>query len=80
MPERIFEFLVSIFKIHEDPDIVPEDKFQYLAQCIIPNSRAARLINSFPMTADNYPKAIEQLKERFGTRQFASTKYLFVIF
>ncbi|GFS51714.1 DUF1758 domain-containing protein [Trichonephila clavipes] len=59
-------FWSQFSKIHEDPDIVPEDKFQYLAQCIIPNSRAAHLINSFPMTADNYPKAIEQLKERFG--------------
>ncbi|GFW57220.1 DUF5641 domain-containing protein [Trichonephila clavipes] len=59
-------FWSQFSKIHEDPDIVPEDKFQYLAQCIIPNSRAAHLINSFPMTADNYPKAIKQLKERFG--------------
>ncbi|GFV11236.1 DUF1758 domain-containing protein [Trichonephila clavipes] len=59
-------FWSQFSKIHEDTDIVPEDKFQYLARCIIPNSRAAHLINSFPMTADNYPKAIEQLKERFG--------------
>ncbi|GFX04970.1 uncharacterized protein TNCV_2249531 [Trichonephila clavipes] len=59
-------FWSQFSKIHEDPDIVPEDKFQYLAQCILPNSRDAHLIYSFPMTADNYPKAIEQLKERFG--------------
>ncbi|GFV20494.1 DUF1758 domain-containing protein [Trichonephila clavipes] len=59
-------FWSQFSKIHEEPDIVPEDEFQYLAQCIIPNSRAAHLIHSFPMTADNYPKAIEQLKERFG--------------
>ncbi|GFT72511.1 integrase catalytic domain-containing protein [Trichonephila clavipes] len=64
--QRILSFWSQFSKIHEDPDIVPEDKFQYLAQCIIPNSRAAHLINSFPMTDDNYPKAIEQLKERFG--------------
>ncbi|GFT05028.1 DUF1758 domain-containing protein [Trichonephila clavipes] len=59
-------FWSQFSKIHEDPDIVPEDEFQYLAQCIIPNSRAAHLINNFPMTDDNCPKAIEQLKERFG--------------
>ncbi|GFT27657.1 DUF1758 domain-containing protein [Trichonephila clavipes] len=44
-------FWSQFSKVHEDPDIVPEDKFQYLAQCIIPNSRATR---------------IPQLKEHFG--------------
>ncbi|GFY40199.1 integrase catalytic domain-containing protein [Trichonephila inaurata madagascariensis] len=31
-----------------------------------PDSKAARLISSFPITAKNYPKAVEQLKLRFG--------------
>ncbi|GBM03092.1 hypothetical protein AVEN_14589-1 [Araneus ventricosus] len=42
-----------------------EDKFQYLIQAITPGTRAASLIESFPPTAQNYPKAIEFLKERF---------------
>ncbi|GFX48854.1 hypothetical protein TNCV_902361 [Trichonephila clavipes] len=29
-------------------------------------SKAERLVLSFPATAENYPKAIDQLKERFG--------------
>lgn len=29
-------------------------------------SKAERLVQSFPATAANYPKVIEQLKERFG--------------
>ncbi|GFY42016.1 integrase catalytic domain-containing protein [Trichonephila inaurata madagascariensis] len=31
-----------------------------------PDSKAARLISSFTITAENYPKAVEQLKLRFG--------------
>ncbi|GFW04324.1 uncharacterized protein TNCV_876971 [Trichonephila clavipes] len=31
-----------------------------------PGSKAERLVLSFPATAANYPKAIDQLKERFG--------------
>ncbi|XP_042911003.1 uncharacterized protein [Parasteatoda tepidariorum] len=33
---------------------------------MVPESRAARLVSSFPITADNYPRAIKQLKLRFG--------------
>ncbi|GFW81117.1 putative RNA-directed DNA polymerase from transposon X-element [Trichonephila clavipes] len=32
----------------------------------IPDSKAARLVSSFPPTKNNYLKAITQLKERFG--------------
>ncbi|GFV68694.1 uncharacterized protein TNCV_821571 [Trichonephila clavipes] len=39
---------------------------QYLLQSVEPHSKAERLILSFPATAANYSKAIEQLKERFG--------------
>ncbi|GBM52642.1 hypothetical protein AVEN_43855-1 [Araneus ventricosus] len=53
-------------KIHEDSSIPNEDKFQYLLQAVVPNSKAARVVESFPTTADNYQKAISQLQERFG--------------
>ncbi|GFT56979.1 uncharacterized protein TNCV_189771 [Trichonephila clavipes] len=53
-------------KIHEDRGIAAEDKMQYLLQSMEPGSKAERLILSFPATAANYPKAIDQLKERFG--------------
>ncbi|GFU63546.1 DUF5641 domain-containing protein [Trichonephila clavipes] len=39
---------------------------QYLLQSVEPHSKAERLVLSFPATAANYSKAIEQLKERFG--------------
>ncbi|GBN60687.1 hypothetical protein AVEN_5640-1 [Araneus ventricosus] len=51
-------------KIHEDASIPNEDKFQYLLQGVVPKSKAAGVVESFPATADNYPKAISQLWER----------------
>ncbi|GFX48669.1 DUF1758 domain-containing protein [Trichonephila clavipes] len=51
---------------HNDKGIAEEDKMQYLLQSVEPKSKAERLVLSFPATAENYPKAIDQLKERFG--------------
>ncbi|GFW64648.1 uncharacterized protein TNCV_700541 [Trichonephila clavipes] len=53
-------------KIHNDKSIAEEDKMQYLLQSVEPKSKTERLVLSFPATAENYPKAIDQLKERFG--------------
>ncbi|GFV88109.1 uncharacterized protein TNCV_3242581 [Trichonephila clavipes] len=53
-------------KIHNDKGIAEEDKMQYLLQSVKPKSKPERLVLSFPATAENYPKAIDQLKERFG--------------
>ncbi|GFX73251.1 uncharacterized protein TNCV_3537741 [Trichonephila clavipes] len=39
---------------------------QYLLQSVEPHSKAERLVLSFPATAANYSKAVEQLKERLG--------------
>ncbi|GFS63227.1 DUF1758 domain-containing protein [Trichonephila clavipes] len=50
-------------KIHNDKSITEEDKMQYLLQSVEPKSKAERLVLSFPATAENYPKAIDQLKE-----------------
>ncbi|GFW61209.1 DUF1758 domain-containing protein [Trichonephila clavipes] len=53
-------------KIHDAKSIAEQDKRQYLLQSVEPKSKAERLVLSFPATAENYPKAIDQLKERFG--------------
>ncbi|GBM61705.1 hypothetical protein AVEN_57133-1 [Araneus ventricosus] len=53
-------------KLRADPDIPNEDKMQYLIQVVEGGSKAERLVQSFPATASNYPKAIQQLQERFG--------------
>ncbi|GFY03551.1 uncharacterized protein TNCV_3211881 [Trichonephila clavipes] len=39
---------------------------QYLLQSVEPKSKAERLLLSFSATAENYAKAIDQLKDRYG--------------
>ncbi|KAF8791013.1 hypothetical protein HNY73_005950 [Argiope bruennichi] len=65
-PKEFLSFWSQFQKIHDDQDIPDEDKMQYLVASVEPKSKAERLILSFPATAANYPKAVTQLKERFG--------------
>ncbi|GFY10354.1 putative RNA-directed DNA polymerase from transposon X-element [Trichonephila clavipes] len=65
-PKDYLAFWSQFKKIPMDATIAEEDKFQYLLQCLVPDSKAARLVSSFPPTKNNYLKAITQLKERFG--------------
>ncbi|XP_055947035.1 uncharacterized protein LOC129980679 [Argiope bruennichi] len=65
-PKEFLSFWSQFQKIHDDQDIPDEDKMQYLVASVEPKSKAERLILSFPATAANYPKAVAQLKERFG--------------
>ena len=64
--KEYLSFWSQFQKIHEDRSIPAEDKMQYLIQAMEPQSKAERLVLSFPATAANYPKAIEQLRDRFG--------------
>ncbi|GFV26639.1 DUF1758 domain-containing protein [Trichonephila clavipes] len=65
-PKEFLAFWSQFKKIHDDSSIAEEDKMQYLLQSVEPHFKAERLVLSFPATAANYSKAIEQLKERFG--------------
>ncbi|XP_076247890.1 uncharacterized protein LOC143187553 [Calliopsis andreniformis] len=67
----------SLFKkIHEDSDIAKEDKFQYLVQAMVPDSRAAELVKSYPPTGENYDKVIAGLKNRFGREDLQIEVYV----
>lgn len=67
----------SLFKnIHEDSSITKEDKFQYLVQAMVKESRASELVNSFPPTAANYDKVITSLKSRFGREDLLVEVYV----
>ena len=59
-------FWFQFKKINDDVSISNEDKFQYLLQATVPNSRANEIVKSFPPTGENYAKAITSLKKRFG--------------
>ncbi|GFT71731.1 DUF1758 domain-containing protein [Trichonephila clavipes] len=63
-------------KIHEDESLPNDDKFQYLLQAVVSNSKAARVVESFLATAENYPKAIAQLQERFGRKDLLVQIYV----
>ncbi|GFT31560.1 uncharacterized protein TNCV_609451 [Trichonephila clavipes] len=65
-PKEFLSFWSQFQKIHDDWSIPDEDKMQYLVASVEPKSKAERPILSFPATAANYPKAVDQLKERFG--------------
>ncbi|GBM45481.1 hypothetical protein AVEN_210216-1 [Araneus ventricosus] len=52
--------------IDKDDDIAPESKFQYLVQVTVVGSRAKEEVESFPPTVENYTKAVDSLKARFG--------------
>lgn len=52
-----------------------EDKFQYLIQCIIFGSRAREIVDSYASTVDNYSKAIDSLKTRFGREELLVEYY-----
>ncbi|XP_055928132.1 uncharacterized protein LOC129959339 [Argiope bruennichi] len=59
-------FWSQLKKIDEDASISNENNFQHLLQAVVPKTKAARVVESFPATVENYSEAIAQLKERFG--------------
>ncbi|GIY64468.1 DUF1758 domain-containing protein [Caerostris extrusa] len=59
LPEIELKNFSGEAKIHSDASLPAEDKFQYLVQSLVPGSKAARVVESLPMTAANYPKAME---------------------
>ncbi|UYV62513.1 hypothetical protein LAZ67_2000915 [Cordylochernes scorpioides] len=63
-------------KIHVDPTLEDSDKFQYIVQSMSPGTRASKLVDSYPLTAENYPKVIETLTERFGRPELLQQVYV----
>ena len=63
-------------KIHNDNALHDSDKFQYLVQSMIPGTRAYKLVNSYPQTAENYELVIKALKDRFGDKVLLTEVYV----
>lgn len=63
-------------KIDEDEDLDASDKFQYLSQSMERGNRAKDLVESCPMTAENYPKVRKALKDRFGREEMLVEFYV----
>lgn len=69
-------FWSTFKKIHNDARLTREDKFHYLLQSTIEGSRAFEVVNSFPPVAENYEKAIQSLKTRFGKKDLLVEFYV----
>ncbi|UYV78613.1 hypothetical protein LAZ67_16002164 [Cordylochernes scorpioides] len=65
-PSEWITFWSQFSTIDRDPQMPPETKYQYLFQATAENSEAREAVESFPPSADNYPKVIEYIKSRFG--------------
>lgn len=69
-------FWSTFRKIYDDSTLTKEDKFHYLLQSTVKDSRAFEVVNSFPPTANNYEKAIQSLKSRFDKKDLLIEFYL----
>jgi hypothetical protein len=67
-------FWSQFSRIHEAME--DEDKFQYLIQATASGTRARELVYSFPPTSENYAKAIDSLKSRFGREELLIEFYV----
>ncbi|UYV83350.1 hypothetical protein LAZ67_23000733 [Cordylochernes scorpioides] len=63
-------------KINDDETLGDVDKFHYLLQAVVEGSRAHRLVCSYPITEDNYPKVVQALKDRFGDKNLLIEHYI----
>jgi hypothetical protein len=52
------------------------DKFQYLLQATTPKTRAWEVVESLPPIGNNYTKAMECLKARFGREELLVEFYV----
>ena len=60
------QFWSHFRKIHEDSSVSREDKLEYLKQAMEKGSKAEGVVQGYPTTAENYEKAFNSLKNRFG--------------
>jgi len=63
-------------KIHNDDKLHDSDKFQYLVQSMVKGSRAEKLASCYPQSAENYPKVVTALNDRFGDKVLLTEVYV----
>ncbi|XP_036347074.1 uncharacterized protein LOC118756415 [Rhagoletis pomonella] len=64
--------------VHDDPTMPKVDKFNYLLNCL--SGPALSVIEPFQVTEENYPKAIQRLKERYDNNVLIFQDYITSIF
>lgn len=69
-------FWAQFKKIHEDIEMDPADKIEYLIQSTVPGSRARRVVESFPAIGVNYVQIVDSLRSRFGREDLQIEVYV----
>ncbi|BES89560.1 Retrotransposon protein [Nesidiocoris tenuis] len=69
-------FWAQFSKIDEDISLQNEDKFAFLLEALIPGSPAQKLVEGFPPSRENYQKAIDLLKARYGKEELLIEYYV----
>ncbi|GFY16354.1 integrase catalytic domain-containing protein [Trichonephila clavipes] len=70
------QFWIQFQHIHDEDEISPENKFQYLVQATVNGSQNREVVERFPTTAANYAKAVDNLKARFGRDDLSVEVYV----
>lgn len=63
-------------KIHEDTSLGDEDKCNYLLQSSMKTDSSPYKLVDFPPSKDNYKKAVDLLKSRYGKDEFLIKYYV----
>nr|XP_036224516.1 uncharacterized protein LOC118681974 isoform X1 [Bactrocera oleae] len=64
--------------VHDDPTIPKVDKFNYILNCL--SGPALSVIEPFQVTEENYPKAIQRLKERYDNKVLIFQDHIISLF
>ncbi|CAL8069059.1 unnamed protein product [Orchesella dallaii] len=62
--------------IDNDDSIPTSHKFQYLIQCMVAGSKAKEVVDSYPISDENYPLVLSDLKDRFGREDVLVEVYI----
>ncbi|GIY01726.1 transposable element Tc1 transposase [Caerostris extrusa] len=76
MPRSWVAFGGQFCRIDEDESIRVEDKFQYLLSSSKSNTKARDIVESYPLSKENYSKVIEHLNFRFGRKDLLIVVYI----
>ncbi|XP_023307569.2 uncharacterized protein LOC111689329 [Lucilia cuprina] len=75
-----YERFITTFNnmVHENSTISSVDKFNYLLNCL--SGQALAVVEPYQVTEDNYPKALNRLKERYDNKVLIFLEHISALF
>lgn len=75
-----YKRFISTFQnmVHDNSMLTPVDKFNYLLSCL--SGPALAVVEPFLVTDENYPKALERLKERYDNKVLIFLEHITALF